>query len=82
MSSTDKYAAMRADLSNLTMKQLREIARAEGITLGYDGSRKDTAIAAIISWRRHVDKDGRPPKSRDWHESGVTAMGGIKKGWS
>ena len=30
MSNTD-YAAMRADLSAKTMKQLREVARAEGI---------------------------------------------------
>ena len=30
MSGTD-YAAMRADLARRTMKQLREIARAEGI---------------------------------------------------
>lgn len=33
MSSTD-YAAMRADLATHTMKQLREIARAEGICGG------------------------------------------------
>jgi threonine aldolase len=44
---------MRADLSAKTMKQLREIARAEGICLGYDGARKDTAVAAIVSQRRH-----------------------------
>lgn len=47
------YAAMRADLARRTMKQLREIARAEGICLGYDGARKDTAVAAIVSQRRH-----------------------------
>lgn len=52
MTQTD-YDAMRADLANLTMKQLREIARAEGICLGYDGGRKDTAIAAIVGNRRH-----------------------------
>ena len=51
--SEDKYAAMRADLARRTMKQLREIARAEGICLGYDGARKDTAIAAIVGNRRH-----------------------------
>ena len=47
------YDTMRADLSKHTMKQLREIARAEGITLGYDAARKDTAVAAIVSSRRH-----------------------------
>lgn len=54
MSGTD-YAAMRADLNRLTVKQLREIARAEGICLGYDGARKDTAIAAIVSNRKHKE---------------------------
>jgi hypothetical protein len=44
---------MRADLARYTMKQLREVARAEGICLGYDGARKDTAVAAIVSSRRH-----------------------------
>lgn len=52
MTQTD-YSAMRADLANRTMKQLREIARAEGICLGYDGARKDTAIAATVDNRRH-----------------------------
>ena len=52
MPSTD-YDAMRADLARRTMKQLREIARAEGICLGYDGARKDTAVAEIVSVRRH-----------------------------
>ena len=47
---------MRADLARKTMRQLREIARAEGICLGYDGARKDTAIAAILAWRRHVEE--------------------------
>lgn len=51
-----KYAAMRADLSKHTMKQLREIARAEGICLGYDGARKDTAVAAIVGNRRHRER--------------------------
>ena len=52
----DKYAQMRMDLANHTMKQLREIARAEGICLGYDGARKETAVAAIVAWRRHAEE--------------------------
>jgi hypothetical protein len=56
MPSTDKYAAMRADLARRTMKQLREIARAEGICLGYDGSRKDTAVNAIVGQRRYRER--------------------------
>lgn len=54
--SEDKYAAMRADLAHHTMKQLREIARAEGICLGYDGARKDTAIAAIVGNREYRER--------------------------
>ena len=58
MPSHDKYAAMRADLSKRTMKQLRVIARDEGICLGYDGSRKDSTVAAIVSNRRHRERMG------------------------
>lgn len=51
------YDAMRVELKNKAMKELRAIARAEGICLGYDGARKDTAVAAIVSWRRHKAKE-------------------------
>lgn len=71
------YDAMRADLMALTMRELKGIARAEGITLGYDAARKDTTAAAIVAHRR-----GKERKGHDWHTHGVTAMGGIKKGWS
>lgn len=70
------YDQMRADLMALTMRQLKDIARAEGICLGYDGSRKDTTVNAIVSSRR-----GKARRGYDWHTHGVTAMGGIKKGW-
>jgi hypothetical protein len=70
------YDQMRADLMALTMRQLKEIARSEGICLGYDGSRKDTTVAAIVSFRR-----GNARKAYDWHTQGVTALGGIKRGW-
>ena len=55
MTNTD-YSAMRADLARHTMKQLREIARAEGICLGYDGARKDTAVAAIVGNREYRER--------------------------
>jgi hypothetical protein len=51
--SEDKYAAMRADLSKRTMKQLREVARAEGITLGYDGATKRGTVDAIVGQRQY-----------------------------
>lgn len=43
---------MKAELSKLTMREIKAIAKEEGICLGYDGARKDTAIAAIIANRR------------------------------
>ena len=52
MSNTD-YAAMRADLANHTMKQLREVARAEGICLGYDGATKRATVDAIVGQRQY-----------------------------
>lgn len=51
--SEDRWDAMRADLQKLTVKQLRQIAKDEGICLGYAASRKDTTIDQIISNRRY-----------------------------
>lgn len=42
----------RERLEKMTMKQLREVAKNEGVCLGYDGSRKADAIKAIVDWRR------------------------------
>lgn len=42
----------RERLEKMTMKQLREVAKDEGISLGYDGSRKANAIGLILEWRR------------------------------
>lgn len=44
---------MRERLMGLTAKQLRQLAKDEGICLGYDASRKDTTVAEIVSQRRH-----------------------------
>ena len=49
----DVWDDMRERLMGLTTKQLRQIARDEGICLGYDASRKDTTVGAIVSARRH-----------------------------
>lgn len=42
----------RECLEKMTMKQLREVAKNEGICLGYDGLRKADAVIAIIEWKR------------------------------
>ena len=47
------WADMRERLMKLTLKQLKQIAKDEGITLGYAGSRKDTCAAEIVAQRRH-----------------------------
>lgn len=42
----------RARLEKMTMKEIKAVAKNEGITLGYDGSRKANAISLILEWRR------------------------------
>lgn len=49
------YGAMRAELMRMTMRELRDVARAEGICLGYAGSRKASAVDEIVGQRRHRD---------------------------
>ena len=39
--------------AKLTVKQLRQIAKDEGICLGYAASRKDTTIDQIVGNRRY-----------------------------
>ena len=50
--SEEAWEEMRVRLMGLTTKQLRQIAKDEGITLGYAASRKDTTVAEIVSQRR------------------------------
>lgn len=50
--SEEVWDEMRERLTGLTLKQLKQVARDEGICLGYDASRKDTTVAAIVSQRR------------------------------
>lgn len=56
--SEDIWDEMRERLMGLTTKQLRQIARDEHICLGYDASRKDTTVGAIVSARRHRAMSG------------------------
>lgn len=48
----EREQADRERLEKMTMKQLKEIAKAKDISLGYDGSRKADAINAIVNWKR------------------------------
>ena len=47
-----KEAEDRERLEKMTMKQLREVAKNEGVCLGYYCSRKADAVIAIIEWKR------------------------------
>ncbi len=47
-----KEAEDRERLEKMTMKEIKALAKNEGISLGYDGSRKANAIGLILEWRR------------------------------
>nr|DAI13713.1 MAG TPA: HeH/LEM domain [Caudoviricetes sp.] len=47
-----KEAEDRERLEKMTMKEIKAVAKDEGISLGYDGSRKENAIGSILEWRR------------------------------
>ena len=47
-----KEAEDRERLEKMTMKELKAVAKDEGITFGYDASRKANAISLILEWRR------------------------------
>ena len=51
------YEAMRDSLMKRTVKELREIARTEGICLSYGGSTKKGIVGEIVSQRRHNDAE-------------------------
>ena len=47
-----KEAEDRERLEKMTMKEIKALAKDEGISLGYDGARKANAIGLILEWRR------------------------------
>lgn len=57
-----KDASERDSLRRLTVRQLRAVARAEGVSLGYDGNTKENIIGAIITHRMHVRYMGETEK--------------------
>lgn len=54
----------REELESMTMKQLKAHAKEIGCCLGYDGSRKDTTIAAILSHQNNA----KPARKHPWRE--------------
>ena len=51
----DEEGAMRRSLMRLTVRELRQVAREEGVCLGYEGSTKAGIVGAIVSRRRYVE---------------------------
>lgn len=41
----------RERLEKMTMKEIKAVAKDEGISLGYDAARKASAIGLILEWR-------------------------------
>lgn len=62
---------MRQRLMKLTTKQLKQLAKDEHISLGYDACRKDSMVGNIVSTRRHrcIEQDADPSTHpwRKWH---------------
>lgn len=52
MDAKAKKQADRERLEKMTMKEIKALAKDEGIALGYDGARKANAIGLILEWRR------------------------------
>ena len=56
--SEESWDEMRESLMGLTVRQLRQIARDEGICLGYAASSKDSTVDEIVGTRRHRALNG------------------------
>lgn len=52
MDAKTKEQADRERLEKMTMKEIKAVAKDEGIALGYDGLRKANVIGLILEWRR------------------------------
>lgn len=68
---------MRERLMGLSLKQLRQIAKDEHITIGYAASRKDTMVGVIVTARRKkAEKEQRDPEAhpwRKWHSNAISS---------
>lgn len=53
---TDEKPMTEEQLRAMTMKQLRAYAKEIGCCLGYDGSRKGTAVGAILSYQHYRER--------------------------
>lgn len=56
----EEEQVMRDELWHMTMRELRALARDEGICLGYDGATKTGTVNSIVDQRRYREENG-------WH---------------
>lgn len=67
---SDKWDEMRDQLMGLSMKELKAIAKEEGICLGYAASRKDSTVGEIVTYRRNRELHGdAKAKVHPWRKS-------------
>lgn len=60
---------MRERLMGLTVKQLKQLAKDEHISLGYDACRKDSRVDNIVLTRRHrCIEYNEDPKTHPWRK--------------
>lgn len=65
-----KWDEMRDQLMGLSMKELKAIAKEEGVCLGYVTSRKDTTVGEIVTFRRNRELHGdAKAKVHPWRKS-------------
>lgn len=48
-----QWKDMREELSKRSVKELRALAKSEGISLGYSATRKDSTVSCIVTNRRN-----------------------------
>ena len=66
LSASDISMAERGK-KELTQAQLKQIAKDERISLGYDGCRKDSIVGRIVSERRNRARlTGEDPNAHPW----------------
>ena len=67
---SNKWDEMRDQLMGLSMKELKAIAKEEGICLGYAASRKDSTVGEIVTYRRNLELHGdAKAKVHPWRKS-------------
>lgn len=77
------WEEMRQRLMGLTTKQLKQLAKDEHISLGYDACRKDSMVGNIVSTRRHrCVEQNEDPNTHPWRRwRSVSSMPVSSKGY-